>query len=126
MIRGLGIDLVEIERVQSALDRHGERFALRILSDFELPDYRRLEPSHQARFVAKRFAVKEAFSKALGLGIGRGFGFHDVWVEHTDLGQPQVRVNTQIPLLGALNVSRIHLSITDERSSCAAVCVIEG
>ncbi len=125
MIRGLGIDLVEIERVQSALDRHGERFALRILSDSELPDYRRLEPSHQARFVAKRFAVKEAFSKALGLGIGRGFGFHDVWVEHTDLGQPQVRVNAKIPLLGALNVSRIHLSITDERSSCAAVCVIE-
>ena len=126
MIRGLGIDLVEIDRVQSALDRHGERFALRILSDSELPDYRRLDRSRQARFVAKRFAVKEAFSKALGLGIGRGFGFHDVWVEYTDLGQPQIRVNAQVPLLGTLDVSGIHLSITDERSSCAAVCVIEG
>ncbi|WP_462055144.1 holo-ACP synthase, partial [Vibrio cholerae] len=70
MIVGLGTDIAEIERVEKALARSGENFARRILSDVEFEQFQSLK--QQARFLAKRFAAKEAASKALGTGIAQG------------------------------------------------------
>lgn len=125
MITGVGIDLVELTRVESALSRHGDRFAERILSVEEWNEFQAVGTSQRVAFLAKRFAAKEAFAKAVGLGIGRGFGFQDLSVVHTELGQPGIALNSECLGLAAYASQRIHLSLTDERSMCAALCVVE-
>ena len=125
MIIGVGIDLVEIERIRDALDRHGERFAHRILSTAEYADWTAVSEALRARFLAKRFAAKEAFSKAAGTGIGRGFGFQDLSVAHDVLGKPAIQCNVDNRTLAEFSDCQVHLSLTDERSLAGAYCMIE-
>jgi holo-[acyl-carrier protein] synthase len=88
MIYGVGQDLVEIPRIERALARFGERFAHRILCEPELARFRK----HRlpAAFLAKRFAAKEAFTKALGTGIHAPANWHGVWVVNLRSGKPQL------------------------------------
>ena len=79
----------------------------------------------QVGFLAKRFAAKEAIAKALGTGIGRGFGFHDIMVSHDKLGKPLVILNSENVTLKDACGSRIHLGISDERTHAIAFCTIE-
>ena len=125
MIVGIGVDLCEISRIRDAIGRHGESFAVRILDSIELNSYQALIPSAKPAFLAKRFAAKEAVAKALGTGIGRGFGFHDIAVDHDVLGRPVVRLNPNSDALSEARQLRIHLSISDERSHAIAFCTIE-
>lgn len=125
MIVGIGVDLCEIARIRDAIARHGESFAARILESKELDAYHALNPSAKPAFLAKRFAAKEAVAKALGTGIGRGFGFHDVAVDHDELGRPLVRLNPNSDALAEARQQRIHLSISDERAHAIAFCTIE-
>ncbi|MEF1184427.1 holo-ACP synthase, partial [Vibrio sinaloensis] len=85
-IVGLGTDIAEIERVEKALARSGEPFARRILTDTEFERFKSLK--QQGRFLAKRFAAKEAASKALGTGIAMGVTFHDFNVTNDQHGAP--------------------------------------
>ena len=124
MIHGIGADLVNIKRIEEALFRFGDRFLHRILSEEEVAEY--AATSQAARFVAKRFAAKEAFSKALGTGIGEIVGWHDVRVSHDELGKPSIQTSTA--LLGKLRarqITHIHLSITDEAEQALAFVVLE-
>ena len=125
MIIGIGVDLCEISRIRDAVVRRGDHFAKRILAADELTEFNQLNPSMQAGFLAKRFAAKEAIAKALGTGIGRGFGFHDITVFHDDLGKPFVNLNSENVTLRNVCGSRIHLSISDERTHAIAFCAIE-
>ena len=125
MIVGIGVDLCEIARIHDALKR-GNHFAKRILAAKELTEFNHLNPSMRAGFLAKRFAAKEAIAKALGTGIGRGFGFHDIVVSHDELGKPLVILNIENATLSSACGSRIHLSISDERTHAIAFCTIEG
>ena len=86
MIHGIGTDLVQLRRMREALERHGERFALRILAASEVEAWR----AHRdpARFLAKRFAAKEAFGKALGTGIRAPVLLPAIGVGHDALGKP--------------------------------------
>lgn len=124
MIFGVGTDLVEIGRIEQALARHGERFARRILCDAELSRFR----SHRlpAAFLAKRFAAKEAFGKALGSGIRAPANWHDLCVTNEDNGRPDLGFS---PALGALlqsrGVRRAHLSMSDERALACATVILE-
>ncbi|MBJ7019257.1 holo-ACP synthase, partial [Vibrio cholerae] len=88
---GLGTDIAEIERVEKALARSGESFARRILSDVEFEQFQSLK--QQARFLAKRFAAKEAASKALGTGIAQGVTFQDFTISNNELGKPLLALN---------------------------------
>ena len=124
MIVGIGVDLCEIARIHDALKR-GNHFAKRILAAKELTEFNHLNPSMRAGFLAKRFAAKEAIAKALGTGIGRGFGFHDIVVSHDELGKPFVILNIENATLSSACGSRIHLSISDERTHAIAFCTIE-
>ena len=124
MIVGIGVDLCEIARIHDALKRRNH-FAKRILAAEELTEFNHLNPSMRAGFLAKRFAAKEAIAKALGTGIGRGFGFHDIVVSHDELGKPLVILNIENPTLISARGSRIHLSISDERTHAIAFCTIE-
>ena len=125
MIIGIGVDLCEIARIHDAVRRRGDHFAQRILATDELTEFNQLNPSMQAGFLAKRFAAKEAIAKALGTGIGRGFGFRDITVSHDELGKPLVILNSENATLSSACGSRIHLSISDERTHAIAFCTIE-
>lgn len=124
MIYGIGTDLVNIKRIEDALFRFGDRFLHRILSEQEVVEY--AQSSQPARFVAKRFAAKEAFSKAWGTGIGEDVGWHDVQVSHDVLGKPLIQTSPQLTeKLNCRLVTNTHLSISDEAEHALAFVLIE-
>ena len=123
MIHGIGTDIVRVERLRTALARHGERFALRILAATEVEAWR----AHRdpARFLAKRFAAKEAFGKALGTGVAMPATLHAVAIVHDPLGKPRYIYDERLTLHMENNCLRAHLSITDEDDTVVAFAVIE-
>jgi len=124
MIYGVGTDVVEIGRIEKALERFGERFARRILCE---PELRRFA-SHRlpANYLAKRFAAKEAFTKALGTGIKAPANWHGVWVANLPSGKPQLEFSKDLQrLLSARNISRAHVSLSDERGVAMATVILE-
>lgn len=124
-ILGLGTDIVEIERIEKVLTRAGDGFAERVLSASELEQYYRLKL--RSRFVAKRFAVKEAASKALGTGIACGVSFQDFTVTNDERGKPLVAFSGQaLLLLTAMGGQHVHLTIADERRYAVATVIIES
>ena len=125
MIIGIGVDLCEIDRIREAIRRHGDHFTHRILTIDERTEFDSLTQSMRPSFLAKRFAAKEAVAKALGTGIGRGFGFHDITITHDALGKPMVSLNSENQALKDAPAYRIHLSISDERTHAVAFCTIE-
>ncbi|KHT38171.1 holo-ACP synthase [Vibrio sinaloensis] len=123
-IVGLGTDIAEIERVEKALARSGEPFARRILTDTEFERFKSLK--QQGRFLAKRFAAKEAASKALGTGIAMGVTFHDFNVTNDQHGAPILTLSDKAAELAkAKGVRHIHLSISDERHYAVATVIFE-
>ena len=126
MIIGIGVDLCEIDRIREAISRHRDHFAQRILATDERTEFDSLNQSMRPSFLAKRFAAKEAVAKALGTGIGRGFGFHDITITHDELGKPMVSLNSENQALKDALAYRIHLSISDERTHAVAFCTIEA
>ena len=125
MIIGIGTDLCEIGRVQRALDRHGERFARKILIESELVRFR--QHRRPAAYLAKRFAAKEAFSKAMGTGIHFPVNWHNVSVENGRSGRPMLHFSTPLAvLLRGRGVTAAHLSLTDEVGMACAFVVLEG
>ncbi|WED22249.1 holo-ACP synthase [Vibrio sp. JC009] len=124
-IIGLGTDIAEIERVEKALSRSGDAFAERILSASELETFHSLK--QKGRFLAKRFAAKEAASKALGTGIAQGVTFHDFIVSNDEHGRPVLTLaNKAKQIAEGLGVSGVHLSISDERQYAVATVIFEG
>jgi len=124
MILGIGMDLCDIVRIQKALDRWGERFAERILVGHELKRFR----SHRkpAAYLAKRFAAKEAFSKAVGRGIRYPVNWHNVGVINAPSGKPSLQFSPVLQAwLKERGVGAVHLSLTDEISMAAAYVIIE-
>jgi holo-[acyl-carrier protein] synthase len=126
MIIGIGVDLCEIDRIREAISRHGDHFAQRILATDERTEFDSLNQSMRPPFLAKRFAAKEAVAKALGTGIGRGFGFHDITITRDELGKPMVSLNSENQALKDALAYRIHLSVSDERTHAVAFCTIEA
>lgn len=124
MIYGVGTDLVEIARVARLLERYGERFARRILCE---PELARLRGHRQpAAYLAKRFAAKEAFAKALGTGIHAPASWHGVWIVNLKSGKPRLEFSDELrKLLDARGVCNAHLSLADERDMAAATVILE-
>jgi holo-[acyl-carrier protein] synthase len=125
VIIGIGTDLCEIGRVQRALDRHGERFARKILIESELDRFR--QHRKPAAYLAKRFAAKEAFSKAMGTGIHFPVNWHNVSVKNGRSGRPMLQFSAPLEvLLRRRGVTATHLSLTDEVGMACAFVVLEG
>ena len=124
MIYGVGTDLIEIVRVERVLQRFGERFAQRILCE---PELRRFRAHRQpVAYLAKRFAAKEAFTKALGTGIHAPANWHGVWVVNLMSGKPVLEFSPELKmLLQNRKSSGAHLSLTDERDIAAATVIPE-
>lgn len=124
MIYGVGTDLIEIPRIAKALERFGERFALRILCEPEMRRYR--VHRKPVAYLAKRFAAKEAFTKALGTGIHAPANWHGVWVVNLKSGKPELNFSAPLAeMLNARGITRAHLSLTDERELASATVVLE-
>ena len=124
MIYGVGTDVVEIGRIEKALERWGERFAERILCAPELSRFR----SHRqpVSYLAKRFAAKEAFTKALGTGIKAPANWHGVWVTNHRSGKPELEFSAPLKKdLSRRGISRAHLSLSDERGIAVATVILE-
>ena len=124
MIFGVGTDVVEIERIKAALERHGERFALRILCPPELERFKR----HRlpANYLAKRFAAKEAFTKAIGTGNKSPANWHGVWVRNLASGKPVLESTDALQaLLQRTGITSAHLSLSDERGVAFATVILE-
>ena len=125
MILGTGTDLIDVRRIERALARYGHRFAQRVLVDDE---YRRFcahgKPAH---FLAKRFAAKEAFSKAMGTGMRFPVTWHNLSVGNEDSGRPYLNVSEPLAaLLAQRGISRMHLSLSDEIEMACAFVILEG
>jgi holo-[acyl-carrier protein] synthase len=124
MIYGVGTDLIEIKRVERVLGRFGERFARRILCEPELKRFR--GHKQPVAYLAKRFAAKEAFTKALGTGIHAPANWHGVWVVNLKSGKPQLEFSDELQmLLKQRQIRRSHLSLSDEREIAAATVILE-
>ncbi|MCG6945925.1 MAG: holo-ACP synthase [Deltaproteobacteria bacterium] len=125
MIRGIGVDIVKVDRIEKAVARWGYRFLKRIFTAAEIE--RCQKRARPAQCLALRFAAKEAFAKALGLGMRKGLRWRDIEVVHDNFGKPDLLLHNQAQrLLEAVEASRTWLSLSDERESALAVVVLEG
>ncbi|GAB4091003.1 holo-ACP synthase [Hydrogenophaga soli] len=128
MIFGIGTDLCDARRVAEALARHGDRFAERILSPGELSIWRaRRERSAQRglTYLATRFAAKEAFSKAVGLGMRMPMSWRRCEVVNHPSGQPALALHDDLKTWFDQRGLRAHLTLTDEGDITAAFVVVE-
>lgn len=124
MIFGIGTDIVEVSRIEDSLARFGNSFAERILNEAEWQSY--MQSNTPARFLAKRFAAKEAFAKALGTGLRGPATFQNIGVTHDDLGKPVLDIAADLQaLLDNKGIRYTHLSISDEKALAAAFVVLE-
>ena len=130
MIIGLGSDLCNIERIANSLERFGERFEARVFTEVERAKAAK-RPFTRAGTYAKRFAAKEAFSKAVGTGFRRGVFMKDIGVVNLPSGQPTLaltggakeRLDAITP---AGHAALIHLTMTDDHPFAMAVVIIEA
>ncbi len=124
MIQGIGIDLVSVKRIEKSLEKLGDPFAKKILSDNELSEYS--DEKNKAAYLAKHFASKEAFLKALGTGLRNGISFKQISVEHNELGKPLMHCEARAKeIIDDQSITNIHLSISDEKDYATAVVVLE-
>lgn len=124
MIFGLGVDIVQISRMVKALERT-PKLSERILTSQEQQEFQK--SADPARFLAKRFAAKEAVVKALGTGIGQGVGWQQIQIEKSSLGRPIVLLTGEAQgHAHALGVKFWHLSYSDEKEYVVATVIAES
>ena len=128
MIHGIGTDLCDIRRVAGVLERRGDRFAEKVLGPHEIGVWRRRSaaaPQRGLRYLATRFAAKEAFSKAIGLGIRQPMTWRACEVVNAPSGRPQIALHGA--LADWFDARRLvaHVTLTDENDYAAAFVVVE-
>ena len=125
MIYGIGTDIVKIDRIRDNLERFGERFARRLLTDAEWAEYRLSRQPE--RFLAKRFAAKEAVVKALGVGFREGLAFTLIGIAHDSYGKPELVYKGQaLAHTHAAGITKSLLSLSDERDYAVAFVILLG
>ncbi len=128
MIYGIGTDICDVRRIRDSLERHGERFAAKVLSEAELATWRtRGErwPERGVRYLATRFSAKEAFSKAIGLGMRMPMTWRDCEIGTLPSGQPVIRLHRGLRDWFEARSLSAHVSVTDETDYAASFVVVE-
>lgn len=124
MIYGIGTDIVEIARIRAVLERHGDRFCNRILTTEEMQVFDQRQRS--ASYLASRFAAKEALAKAFGTGIGADVSFLGIQVSNDSAGRPEFHLSGQTEIFARQQgISRVFLSLSDEKHYAVAMVVVE-
>jgi holo-[acyl-carrier protein] synthase len=125
MIKGIGTDIVDIERIERALARHPQAFSRRVLH----PNEQEIFAHHHqpCAYLAKRFAAKEALSKALGTGIAKGVSFHEIEVKNDTMGRPLFVLHQQTKVVAEnMGVTNSFLTLADEKHYAIAYVILEG
>lgn len=128
MIYGIGTDICDLRRMQQTLQRRGERFAERVLGPQELKVFhlrRERHPARGLRFLATRFSAKEAFSKAIGLGIHMPMTWSACEILNEPSGKPVIRLSGALAAWFAERELLAHVSVSDESEYVAAFVVVE-
>lgn len=128
MIYGIGTDIIQISRIEAALQRHGERFAEKLLGPQELDKYRRRKARVEARgirFLATRFAAKEAFSKAIGLGMHMPMTWRSLQTLNAPSGKPIAVASDALKLFMEQHGLSAQITITDEADYAVAFVIVE-
>ncbi len=124
MIFGIGVDIVEVVRIQRAYERWGQRFADKILGPTELEHFRGTKTP--IRFLAMRFAAKEAASKALGTGFKQGVSPRQIEVQHNRAGKPSLVFSAHVAdLMAQQNITGSFVTMADERDYAIAHAILE-
>ena len=128
MIHGIGTDICDVRRIRASVERHGERFAQKILGEAELAAWRRRSarwPERGLRYLATRFSAKEAFSKAVGLGMRMPMHWRRCEIANQPSGQPCIVLHG--PLKDWFEARHLvaHISVSDESDYAASFCVVE-
>jgi holo-[acyl-carrier protein] synthase len=128
MIYGIGTDICDVRRIRDSLARHGERFAKKILSDLEFKTWQARSqrwPERGVRYLATRFSAKEAFSKAIGLGLRMPMTWRRCEVATLPSGQPTIVLHGELKTWFEAKGLSVHVSLTDETDYAASFCVVE-
>ena len=128
MVRGIGTDICDIRRIRAALQRHGERFAEKVLGPNEIEVFRARRARVEARgvaYLATRFSAKEAFSKAIGLGLRSPMRWRDCETLNRPSGQPEIRLHGALAAWFDQQGLVAHVSLTDESDYATSFVVVE-
>jgi len=128
MIYGIGTDICDVRRIRASLERHGERFAQKILSEHEFATWRTRSqrwPERGVRYLATRFSAKEAFSKAIGLGMTMPMTWRACEVGKLPSGQPMIVLHGALKDWFEAKGLSAHVSLSDETDFAASFCVVE-
>ncbi len=128
MIHGIGTDICDIRRMRASFERRGERLAQKILSEAELAVWRRRSarwPERGLRYLATRFSAKEAFSKAIGLGMRLPMHWRLCEIANRPSGEPVIVLHGELKSWFEAQRLRAHISISDESEYAASFCVVE-
>ncbi|MFM9900247.1 MAG: holo-ACP synthase, partial [Polaromonas sp.] len=128
MIFGIGTDICDVRRIRASLDRHGERFARKILSDGELLTFQERRsrwPDRGVSYLATRFSAKEAFSKAIGLGMRMPMTWRHCEIAKAASGKPEIVLHGALKTWFDAQQLSAHITVTDETDYAASFCVVE-
>ena len=128
MIHGIGTDVCDIRRIRVSLERHGERFARKILSDGEMAIWQARSarwPERGLRFLATRFSAKEAFSKAVGLGLRMPMTWRLCEIANLPSGKPVIVLHGALKEWFEKQGLTAHVTVTDETDYAASFVVVE-
>lgn len=119
MIFGIGTDIVHVKRMRDSLEKYGDKFARRILTEREFSEF--ADKQNKAAFLAKRFAAKEATAKAMGTGFSHGLSLHHIGVKNNEAGKPILEfLDVAEQFIQDNKIQQMHLSLADEHDYAVA------
>lgn len=126
MIIGIGSDILDIRRVEKAVENHPQRFAEKLLSETEIAQWQKLPEHKSINYLAKRWAAKEALGKACGTGIRTPVLFPNITLGRDSLGKPQITAHHELhDWFCEKNITHVHVTLSDESPYCVAFVVLE-
>ncbi|NBW49390.1 MAG: holo-ACP synthase [Betaproteobacteria bacterium] len=128
MIYGIGTDICDVRRIRASVERHGDRFAAKVLSDAELKTWKARSarwPERGLRYLATRFSAKESFSKAIGLGMRMPMTWKLCEIANERSGKPVIVLHGELKAWFEAQGLQAHITVTDETDYAASFCVVE-
>jgi len=128
MIYGIGNDICDVRRIRESLERHGDRFAAKVLGEQEFKTWKARSarwPERGVRYLATRFSAKESFSKAIGMGMRMPMTWKHCEIVNEPSGKPVVVLHAELKQWFEAQGLQAHISLTDESDYAASFCVVE-